>query len=354
VSNQVYWQHAAGDKNRNYADICLKWGVIVNGPGYAGALPDCKDQLLEDGWSSKKVTGLLRFSHEMKSGDFVVLRLGTTDILGVGVIVGEYQWLEEFSDIDGWDLQHVRRVKWFWKSLDKPKVFDTYTLKLGDTTQILDSAEVIQWIESLSNKAISSELIQLPIAKKDNVNFDDISEYLFDKGVSSYSIDSLLREIDELIRIAKWYSKFEDPSEFETVTYLVVPLLRALGWTPQKMAVEWHNVDVALFSQLPRNDENLNVVVEAKKKGNSCLSAKSQAESYAIGKNNCKRLIVSDGLRYGVYLKNGDEFILYAYFNLTELKNDNPIYDCYGVKEALQAMTPEWDDKKHNKALKHN
>jgi len=348
VSEETIWQHAAGDKNRNYADICLKWGVILNGPGYAGPLPGCKDRLLRDGWTSKKVTDLLRFSEEMKEGDFVVLRLGTTDILGVGVIVGDYQWLEEFSDIDGWNLHHVRRVRWFWKGLESPKTFDTYTLKLGDTTQRLDSPEVKKWIESLAKNKADGALATLPKSDKQNVEFEGISEYLFDKGVSSNSIEMLIREIDELIRIAKWYSKYEKPSESETVTYLVVPLLRALGWTPQKMAVEWHNVDVALFSQLPRVDNNLSIVVEAKKKGDSCLSAKSQAQSYAKGKVNCERLIVSDGLRYGVYLKEGDEFILYAYFNLTALKNDYPIYGCHGVKEALQAMTPEWSHKKHN------
>jgi hypothetical protein len=124
---------------------------------------------------------------------------------------------------------------------------------------------------------------------------------------------------------------------------LVIPLLRALGWTPQKMAIEWCNVDIALFSQLPREDENLNIVVEAKKKGNSCLSAKSQAQSYAQGKINCNRLIVTDGLRYGIYLKNQNSFNLHAYFNLTALKSEFPIYVCQGIKEALRTMTPEWN-----------
>lgn len=354
VSNKIYWQHAAGDKDRNYADVCLKWDVILNGPGYAGPLPTCNEQLQKDGWTNKKITGLLRFSHDMKDGDFVALRLGTTDIVGVGVVIGDYQWLEAFSDVDGWGLHHVRRVKWFWKNLENPKKFKTYTLKFGDTTQKLDSPEVIKWIEDLSKGGIDKDLVVLPKADYSSVDFDEISEYLFDQGVSSNSIEMLIREIDELIRIAKWYSKYENPSEFETVTYLVVPLLRALGWTPQKMAVEWNNVDIALFDKLPRSDDNLNVVVEAKKKGNSCLSAKSQAQAYAKGKPNCKRLIVSDGLRYGVYLKKGDDFILYAYFNLTALKNDYPIYDCRGVKDALQAMTPEWNEEKHNNAINHD
>ena len=114
------------------------------------------------------------------------------------------------------------------------------------------------------------------------------------------------------------------PSEHETVAYLVVPLLRALGWTPQRMAVEWNHVDLALFNQLPRRDESLRVVVEAKKMDNSCLTAMSQAMSYAQGKSGCHRLIVTDGLRYGVYIRGQEVFNLYAYLNSTRLRGRPP------------------------------
>jgi hypothetical protein len=40
-----YWQQAAGDIARNYADVCLKWDVILNGPGYLGAWPECTEKL---------------------------------------------------------------------------------------------------------------------------------------------------------------------------------------------------------------------------------------------------------------------------------------------------------------------
>lgn len=338
-----FWQQAVGDTDRNYAEICLKWDVILNGPGYAGAWPVCAKKLRNDEWSSRKITDLRRFSEEIKDGDIVVLRLGTSTILGVGVVVGDYEWLDLFGDVDGWDLQHVRRVSWLWKGLNSPKKFDTYTLKQGDTTQKLDSPVVTDWIESLNLDYINSPaLTELPRTEDNTVNFESVSEFLFDHGVSSNSIDILNKEIDELVRIAKWYNKYDNPSEFETVAYLAIPLLRALGWTPQKMAIEWNNVDIALFSNLPRKDSNLSVVVEAKKKGNSCLSAFSQAQSYAKGKHNCRRLIVTDGLRYGVYIKQGYEFQLYAYFNITNLKTRYPIYECFGVNEALRAMTPEW------------
>lgn len=136
INNKVIWQQAAGDTDRNYIETCLKWDVILNGPGNAGVFPDVKVILEENGASSKKITNLSRFAEKMKDGDVVVLRLGTNRIYGVGIIVGEYEWLEDFSDIDGWDLQHVRRVKWLWKEKEK---FPIYSLKLGDPTQRLDS-----------------------------------------------------------------------------------------------------------------------------------------------------------------------------------------------------------------------
>jgi hypothetical protein len=346
IENKKIWQQACGDTDRNYSNICLKWDVILNGPGYAGKYPKCNEILKNHGWTSRKRTDIWRFAEQMKEGDIVVLRLGTKTILGVGEIVGDYEWLECFGDVDGWDLQHVRRVRWLWNGLKKPKYFKTYALKQGDTTQVMTSEVVKKWLTDLEIpiEKFGRAIPNLPEEGK-VINQNQIAEYLFAQGISSNSIEILTREFDELRRIAKWYlSSKETPSEFETVSYLVVPILRALGWTPQKMAVEWNKVDVALFDELPRKDKNLSVVVEAKKKGNSCLSAKGQAQGYAQGKGNCKRLIVTDGLRYGTYTKEGNEYKLKAYFNLTDLRESYPIYECLGIKEALRIMTPEWKE----------
>jgi hypothetical protein len=347
ISNKTIWQQAAGDTDHDYAKYCLEWDVILNGPGYAGAWPGCKPALREDKWSAKKVTDLMRFAEKMADGDLVVLRMGTATVLGVGQVVGGYEWREEFGDVDGWDLQHVRRVRWLWKAADPPqKTFDTWAFKQGDTTQKLSNGSVIGWLAKLAipDDAFSRPLVDLPPADDGNkIDVKKISEFLFDHGVASASINNLLNEIGELIRIAEWYRRSGKPSEHETVAYLVVPLLRAIGWTPQRMAVEWHHIDVALFDQLPRSDESLRVVVEAKKMGNSCLTAESQAMSYAKDKDECHRLIVTDGLRYGVYVrKSGEPLRLYAYLNLTRLRGDYPVYRCNGAEDALLTMAPEW------------
>lgn len=346
IAGKTIWQQAAGDTDRNYSDICLRWDVILNGPGYAGPWPSCEKPLRDDERSSRKVTDIKRFSEEMKDGDLIVLRVGTSTVLGVGQVVGSYEWREEFGDIDGWDLQHVRRVRWVWRDRNNPKTFDTYALKLGDTTQKLSEGPVMDWLSTLKipDESLTRSPVDLPNpTKKNEITVTEISEFLFDHGVASASITNLQNEIGELTRIAKWYQRSSKPSEHETVAYLVVPLLRALGWTPQRMAVEWNHVDVALFEQLPRSDETLRVVVEAKKMDNSCLTAMSQAMTYANGKVSCHRLIVTDGLRYGVYTRHeSEQFNLYAYLNLARLMNDYPIYECNGAEEALLAMAPEW------------
>ena len=346
------WQVAAGDTDRNYVDLCLTWGVILNGPAANGPwIPTSSEESpRNDGLSSRKNTDLWRFCEEMKEGDFVVLRLGTHSVYGVGQVVGDYEHIEEFNDVDGWDIGHVRRVRWFWRYEDSPKEFDTYTLKLGDTTQILNSPVVESWLESLEipEAERSRNLDDLRTCNDANVSVDDISEYLFNKGVSSNSISNLVDEIGEFIRIANWYYQAETPSENETINYLVVPLLRALGWTPQRMAIEWNRMDVALFSRLPREKDYLSAIVEAKKMGSSCLSALAQARSYALEERSCGRLIVTDGLRYGVFTRKDcesseeAEFSLYAYLNLTRLRKKYPLYDCKGAQDALLAMAPEW------------
>ncbi|MDB3936207.1 hypothetical protein N9383_05760 [Granulosicoccus sp.] len=343
MQSKILWQQAAGDTSRNYAKICLDWNVILNGPGYTGHWSTGEKILKEEGWTSRKLTDLRRFAEEMKSGDLVVLRLGTSQVCGVGEVVGNYEWSDAFGDIDGWDLQHVRRVRWFWKLGDQRPAFKKYAMKQGDTTQKLKNGAVFDWVQTLSVPDEKPALIDLPGTDDMAFEFEALSEYLFEQGVASDSIENLLKEVGELTRIAKWYKKYDNPSESETVAYLAVPLLRALGWTPQKMAIEWNRVDVALFEKLPRSDEVLAVVVEAKRKDASCLSAMSQAETYARLRPSCNRLIVTDGIRFGVFIKREDKFELHAYMNLTRLRNKNPAYRCAGVNEAMLAMTPEWN-----------
>lgn len=359
IGKRAVWQVAAGDTNRNYADLCLEWDVILNGPGSEGSWPGCRDAL-EKLCKSRKVTDIKRFCEDIADDDIIILHLGTKEVWGVGVVVGDYQWNEDFGDVDGWELQHIRRVRWIWKYNENdpkahPKKFPAYSLNFGDTTQRIDYQTVNGWIETipLTNQKMGRQIKELPQGSPKIMSMDEIAEYLFANGVGSSSIGRVTHEIKELIRIAKWYDADvkNNPSESETVSYLVIPLLRALGWTPQKMAIEWENVDLALFKSLPREDKTLLAVVEAKPKDFSCLNARKQAHGYTkkSGRDECKRLIVTDGIRYGIYLRDPEhDFKKYpdAYLNITCMRESYPILNpsgkCNGAKEAFFLMSADW------------
>ncbi|WP_210207436.1 hypothetical protein [Microvirga aerophila] len=339
----MVWQVGAGDAERNYAELCLRWGVILNGPGYDGPWPN------RNGISPRKAQDLQRFCERIQDGDLVVLKVGKSEVYGVGHVRGDYEWNDHFGDVDGWDIQHLRRVDWVWQASGGPKRFSGEPLKWGDTTQVLTSPDVLTWIASLQLTPNSRILPVLPQAKESliEVRPQEISEFLFDNGVSAHSTDLLMEEIEKLIRIAKWYERSHTtPSEYETISYLVIPLFRALGWTPQRMAVEWDRIDVALFARMPRQKDTLTAVVEAKQRNRACLTARSQAFSYAqrIGFEGCQRLIVTDGIRYGVFQKLDGAFLERptAYLNLTRMVEDYPVLGCAGVKQALYLMAADW------------
>ena len=151
IDGTTIWQIAAGNGDEtHYAQLCLEQDVVLYGPGQYGAWPSCERPMRDNGWTLTKAGIVKRFAEDIKAGDIVVLRVGTRNIYGVGEVVGNYQWNDLFSDVQGWNLQHVRRVRWLWHRDGKPEVFPVYSLKLGSSVQRLISPEVRRWLESLT------------------------------------------------------------------------------------------------------------------------------------------------------------------------------------------------------------
>ncbi len=150
IENKAVWQIAAGNgKNTHYAKQCLQQDVIVFGPGRYGAWPDCEILMRAGGWTATKAGIIKRFAEDITQGDIIVLRVGTQKVYGVGEVVGDYNWSELFSDVQGWDLQHFRRVRWLWHQDGEPEVFPVYALKFGSSVQRLISPEVCHWLSLL-------------------------------------------------------------------------------------------------------------------------------------------------------------------------------------------------------------
>lgn len=346
LTGRTLWQIGAGDQERVYDDICIKHDVMLVGPGDLGPFDEASYLA---NWPKRTAERAIRrirpFYREAKKRDIVLLRLGTGDVRAVGEIVDSPPiWHEEFGDVDGWDLQHVRRVRWF------PETNKSFPPKaLGGQVKTFATVgvdTVRRWVESLR---VPTEHQKRPLA---NLPIDvgelrdtELGHRLFLEGLPSEYIDNLMSRLDSIRRVAVWYKNKEKrpegrPSEMETVTYLVVPLLFALGWSQQTVAIGWNNVDAALFDSMPSDDESLTCVIEAKTLGHSVFHAFDQARTYATqpGRKNCCKLVVTDGMRYALYHKGNKDFSLSAYLNVLRMRPTYPVYGCQGAVEAIMGM----------------
>ena len=150
IEDKTIWQVAAGNGDKNYVARCLQQSVIMIGPGNYGAWPDCEKAMRKDGITARGAGIVRRFAEDMKPRDLVVLRIGTQQVHGVGELVGGYDWSDDYENVQGWDLQHFRRVRWLWHQDGKPKMFPVYSLNLGNSVQRLTSPEVRHWLHSLN------------------------------------------------------------------------------------------------------------------------------------------------------------------------------------------------------------
>jgi hypothetical protein len=339
IEGKKIWQVGTGSHARSYGDLFKKFDAMGIGPGNeglfseekyicCGGLKDC----------------IRRFYQEAKKGDIVLLRYGTNKILAVGLIADEKPMInEEFGDIDDYHLQHVRRVRWF---PDTDKNFPVRTLG-GQvrTFARLRQGSVLNWLKRLQipNKALTRPLASLP---KESVTFNrkTVCFELSRQGMRGYT-SNLSKELNRSIKLAKWYRNNEEalkdrPSEPETIAYLVIPLLFVLGWSTKTTAIEWNGIDIALFNRMPIKDSSLECIVEAKAMDGSVFEPLNQAERYASckGRRHCKRLILTDGIRYTYFHKENNAFKLKAYLNILRMRKNYPLYGCAGAVEAIKGI----------------
>lgn len=361
------WQIAAGDQDRNYTDVCIRHSAIMMGPGSYGSWesPQTRPVLEARGVTSKRIKNLELFCRSIKPGHMIVLRLGMSEVHAVGIVRGQYEHNDFFADVDGWDLNNYYRVEWIWaKPEGRPEIFNN-ALNFGDTTQRLCRSEktkkLFEWIDQLPDPT-NGPLSELPLPGQ-KIEPADISRRLFDYGVGSGSLSSLENRIKDLCSLARWYQTFRvNPSEAETVAHLVVPLLISLGWTPQTIALEFHQkksgrADVVLYANGNRKDYSPIVVIEAKRYEASCLTAGSQVRSYAEGLPYARRIVVTDGIRYGIFVAEAREKIFRtdpsAYLNLAYPRNSYPVYgNCGGGDEAMLYMSAFWSHRFNHPAIR--
>jgi hypothetical protein len=304
TSERAVWQISAGPAPRSYADIFLRYGVGLIGPGDAGPWRlDRGDDEFEGGF-------VRRFASEVQVGDAVLLRTGLSRIRAVGLVTSDYLYLNAFDDVNGWDLQHARRVRWS----ELPTEYDFGAPIFGANPPRFSGVghpDVATYVyRYLESPPIAWQDAPLPRLPEEEPLLDEVPR----------NLQGLVAEVNDLYPLMLERGRFgELPSEDEVIVHFVVPLLRALGWPPERIAVKWRYIDIALFTALPRGPESCYLVIEAKRIGAPVEGALAQARGYVASLGVPRDIVVTDGFRYRMY-SCAKDFQPVAYANLVRLK----------------------------------
>lgn len=302
--SQAIWQVSGGPAGRSYADHLIRHGVVLVGSGDAGPWHSGRsDQEFDD-------ATVRWFATELRTNDVLLLRTGLTTIRAIGVVVSEYQYLPQFDDVNGLDLQHGRRVR--WRELPAShdfgeRVFGAPPLRLSRVSDPTVTEYARRFMCSPPTGWQEGALPPLP---------EETEE-----------LDTPPPELREIVALASDLSKVYQnesafgapPLEDEMVAHYVVPFLRALGWCPEKISVKWQNVDLCVFNRLPRCAEHCRYLIEVKRPGVGPEGALEQATGYASALGIPCDVVVTDGIRYRMY-DGGRNYAHAAYANLARLK----------------------------------
>ena len=343
---RTYWQIAAGYDQRDYSCLFLKYGIAFTG----GRLVD-----------------------RVNLGDIMVLKQGKTAIKAVGIVVerdGIYkgyvdeegyvvdeggrknrdrrkEWL---LDHDGWSLPEFCYVD--WRKPNEP--IPVGGLNIG-AIQRLNQEEPISVADDILNTGTIVPISPEPSSEISEVTDDKILKFLIEEGLrpsSSYEITSTISKIRLL---ADYYNRqygypWADIGEHEIRTFLVIPLLLALGWSEQQVKIELSceagKIDVACFREPCRSnnrgewEEECVAIIETKSFRAGLDYAHQQAKIYSEDFPHCQAVIATNGYCYKVYLRDqNDQFRITpsAYINLLRPRDKYPL-DPENVGGALKAI----------------
>ena len=306
-SDRTIWQVSAGPTDRSYVDQFLKHGVALIGPGDPGSWrSDRTDEEFEGGF-------VRRFAAELHTDDILLLRVGLSTIRAVGLVASEYQYLPQFDDVNGWDLQHGRRVRW----CPLPEPYDFGGRVFGANPPRLSRVGAAKIVD------YANHFVRSPPTDWQDRALPNLPEEEADLEALPNELQEIVAQVHDLSGLYWDGVNFgERPMEDEMVAHYVVPFLRALGWPPERIAVKWHNIDVCVFSGLPRIPEHCHYLIEAKRLGAGVEGALAQATGYVAALGVPCDVVVTDGIRYRMYEADKD-FAPVAYANLARLKRSS-------------------------------
>jgi len=340
-SHRTYWLIAAGDELRDYSEVFTRFGIMLVGSGDLGNYFENQKDYEEFGEHT-----VPRFAKEVQPGDVVILKRGVISIIATGIVdkrKDSYFYNKIFSDVEDFSLQHGRYVTWY-----KPeKEVKTKGLARGTLTRT-NNPHIHQIAEHIINENKPIHSIKIPPLAKDVVD-EELISHLIEHGLSSGQAEDVIRAFSRIRRLGRWYEDHwkeredvgEDISEHETRTFLIIPLLLALGWPEQRLKIEWKRLDITFFEKNYSPGDSPMMILESKKLYHPLLEAVKQVKNYSEKFPNCKKLVTSNGIRYLLFAKENNKWKLKAYLNLLKILDRHPYYvEIGGAQDLLTQLIP--------------
>lgn len=332
-----YWQVGAGDGRRDYSSVFLRFGCMLIGPGQYGDYYENSEVYRDEKFLVKSdISAMRAFAQEVKEGDIVVikkpidLRKGQYQVIAVGTVRGDYRYETRFDDVEGWDLSHRRPMNWHCPEEGTGVITG---LSRG-TFKGVKKKGTIESVNQLLKNSIPASTDPNP-EKQELLTDDQLIEILINHGLRSRDAHDFTQTINHIRRLVKWYNTHGNQvKEHETRTFLIIPLLMALGWPEQKLKIEWNNIDIAFFKEIYTKENQASndciIILESKRLWDGLSVATKQGLNYAKDYPNCKKMIVSDGCCYKLFERKGKHWSYTAYLNILKPRLKHPYGDNVG------------------------
>jgi hypothetical protein len=354
-----FWQVAAGDEGRDCSWLCRQHDLMFLGPGRYGPYdPESYRSVVATGaFSGFTIGSIGAFCREVRPGDVVLLRRGHR-VVAIGLVPDPdeegYRHDEALDDVYGWDMCHTRRVIWQDHLDDKLGALQSSGPLFGKRkmipmfTRVMDE-NVLKHVQTLGDQCAKRDLKARPKPVPAPLSLEDLGQALFAKGLSNSAVDQALAAIQRQRRLLRWYEAFGKdsvrPDEQEVVAHMVLPLLLALGWSEQLLAVQWRKVDLAGFWGTPTTPEKCVLVCEAKRPEHGLQGVFEQGKGYvdSLSLTECRKILLTQGGRFYLYRRRASgtwEDEPSGYINVEKIRTDHIAPSNADAVETLMALTP--------------
>ncbi len=339
-----YWQIAAGAGQRDYSEYFFRFGLAFVGG---------KQQIARMG--------------TVKVGDRILLKRGIDTILAAGEVVErdgrhsghasrhDKEWL---LSLRGWYLPAWCCVR--WHVLSEP--LRVARLARGAIQQIH-----LPHLKKLADDIISTvparrsiDIEPPPARDVEPEEIEALFQRLGDGPGSSRNLATSFARVCAKVRLY-WgdedsadFDRWAEIREHEARTFLVIPLLLALGWREEQLKIErpvavngkGKRIDIACFLKpFARKADSPELIVETKGLNVGLDFAPGQAREYATPFPDCKTVVATNGRCYLAYSRddNGDlPEEPTAYVDLMHLKHRDPLdpQNIDGCLKTLELLMP--------------